>query len=979
MRGIRTGSLLCVMAMGLAVAGCGRDAPEPVLPGVNPTPIVQPVPEAMASHSIPASAPEIPSTPDVVLDAGKRDFSGVIPTPYLYYRDPAATKVAVSGIWDHWHRPVPLVSRDGLWILDVRPLALAAGRYEYKVIVNGEWESGANRVMAIGEQHWFERPPDVVLDARIEDDTRINLYLKQAVVSLSNVTIGITPAVPLKSVSLKAGQDRSAQTGFLVSGDYVVFSFDSRAQGVRVSSNDTVYVAGTFNGWNSQAWRLDWVGNGVWQRAFSASDAQLGRLEGRFKFVVNGTQWIGPRANAPNVMLDEDGNMNFRLNAEYSRGAIIELDAVSPFALSNVYTVVISNLASRVIRHPVRPGAVLNRMQTQASLGLTLDRKSDRSRLTLFAPRAAWMNLVVADTPRALLKPGHVAQTTIPMRCDPSDGTWSGEWAGVSKTKYYGVRLDGPQGAGESFDAEAFAGDPYARAVVSENGPCIVIDPAATNAWFSGWTDSAYKAPARRDMLIYETHIRDFTVDPSSQVVAPLRGTFEGVLATRRTGTGLDHLKTLGVNMIEFMPIQEFDNGTNAPGWGYSTDYYFAPESAYGRSPATGSQYYEFKRMVNELHRQGFGVILDVVYNHVGGANSFARFDRRSYFRLDADDGFSNFSGCGNDLKTESPIMRRLIVDNIVYWMKEHHVDGFRFDLAELVDMETMMAVQQAARAINPDVILIAEPWSFRGDQKRALKGTFWSAWNNEFTHPVRSFIQGQGRSDDVTKAIAGSVELWTADPLQSINYFESHDDMALADELSTSSGRDGRLLNATDAARNRLAATMLFTSLGIPMLSEGQEFLRSKHGIRNTFADGDEVNAVKWSDRERPLAKDVLAYYQGMIRLRQSPEGASMRLAEAPPAFYYEWITPGSGQLLGYRINSRHEQPGRAFVVLVNAGLRDETFVLDLAPGQWKLVGDGHTVDPTGLRVKPMRVAGGTRNHVSVPALTAFVFMDGP
>ena len=869
-----------------------------------------------------------------------------------------------------------MLRRDNLWVLDVRPLHLPAGRYEFKFIVDGEWEPGANRLLAVGEQGWLERPPDLVLDARIEEASRINLYLKEGLASISNLTVRLEPATPISKLSLTEGLDRKSLTGFLVSGNYVVFCFDDKVLRTGAVSNDSVYVAGTFNGWNSQSWKLEGVGGGVWTRAFPAADAKLNQSEGRFKFVVNGTRWIGPRADAPNAVVDEDGNMNFRLGSDYSRGAVISIETEKPVALSNSFTVVISNLASRVLRQPVRPGLVLDRFDPRGSMGYLPDRLPDWGNVTVFAPRASGVKLVTSGTPTALATAG---ATGIPMQYSPAEGTWSGSWGANSLKRYYGFKVEGPQGGGESFDATALAGDPYARAVVSEDGPCIAIQAKATNHWFEGWTDGAFKAPAIRDMVIYETHVRDLTIDPSSQVPEALRGKFEGVLASRNTGTGLDHLRALGINMIEFMPIQEFDNGTNAPGWGYSPDFYFAPESSYGRAPLAGSQYFEFKHMVNELHRRGFGVILDVVYNHVGGANSFGRLDRRVYFRLDAEDGYSNFSGCGNDLRTESPALRRLIVDNIVYWIREHHVDGFRFDLAELVDMETLMAVQEAARAANPNIILISEPWSFRGDHKRALKGTRWAAWNNEFTHPVRGFIQGQGRSDMVPKAIMGSVELWTANPLQSVNYFESHDDMALADELSTSPGRDGRLLNQNDAARNRLAATILFTSAGIPMISEGQEFLRSKHGIRNTFADGDAVNALRWTDRDRPLAREALAYYQAMIRLRLSAEGASLRLSEIPTPDYYDWILPGSGQLIGYRINARHINPGRAFIVVVNAGTRDDAIEIDIPQGRWKLIGDGHNVDPTGLRVKPMAVAGGSRIRIQVPALTAYLFMDTP
>lgn len=958
-------------ALCLAAAACRRE-PAP------PRPAAPVTPTAPAAPAVVPPEPAVPLVPDVILERGRREVPGRVATPYLFFRDVAATNVTVCGMWDRWRTRHALARRDGLWVLDVRPLRLAAGRYEFKFITDGEWEPGANRLLEVGEQHWLERFPAAVSDARIETVDRIEVYLRQAPSAPDAVDVRLEPPVGVRSVKFNPGIDRRALAGFVASGDSVLFSFDDRVFRAGLTSNDTLCVAGTFNGWNPTAWRMEPAGNRVWERQVAGINVRSGAPEAQFKFVVNGSRWIGPRPDAPNVALDGQGNANFRLGPDYSSGGTLEIVTSAPLALSNAYTLVIGNLAARPVRYPLRPGAVLNTLRPLVPLGLALDRDTGRASVSFFAPRAAWVDLWVSARPHVPPLPAGQARGGLPMAWDGREGTWIAAWDGVAAVPYYGCRLDGPAGPGESFDPAAFVGDPYARAVVSERGPCIAIDPDAPNPWFGGWTDGDYRAPAHADVVIYEAHVRDLTMDPSSGVPAVLRGTFEGILATTNTDTGLTHLKALGVNMIELMPVQEFDNGVTNYGWGYSPEYFFAPESSYGREPAAGSQYHEFKRLVNELHRQGFGVILDVVFNHVGGVNALGRIDRRVYFRLDGDDGYRNDSGCGNDLRTESPALRRLIVDNVLYWIREHHVDGFRFDLAELVDMDTLRAVQEAARAANPRILLISEPWSLRGDHKRALRDTPWYAWNNEFTHPVRAFIKGDGRADEVTKAIAGSVDLWTRTPLQSINYFESHDDMALADELSTAPGRDGRLMNEADAARNRLAATVLFTSLGIPMLSEGQEFLRSKHGIRNTFDRGDAVNALRWTDRELPLAREALAYYRGLIRLRQSAAGASLRLEAAAPPGYFEWILPASGQLLGYRVNIRHERPGSAFVVLVNASPREAAFDVDLPAGRWRLVGDGRTLDPAGARVRPVPVKAGARNRLAVPGLTAYVLMDG-
>lgn len=218
--------------------------------------------------------------------------------------------------------------------------------------------------------------------------------------------------------------------------------------------------------------------------------------------------------------------------------------------------------------------------------------------------------------------------------------------------------------------------------------------------------------PDPQDLVIYECHVRGMTVHPSSGVAAGKRGKYAGFMGSLGKGTGLDHLKALGVNAVELLPVSEFSESTDPYNWGYATVYFFAPESSYALAPEKGSAYYELKQLVDDLHGQGFAVILDMVYNHIGGPNIFALIDKKAYFRLNPDLSFSNHSACGNDVRTEAPMMRKLILDNIAYFMEEFHVDGFRLDLAELIDMETMLAIRDVARSINPKAILISEPWS---------------------------------------------------------------------------------------------------------------------------------------------------------------------------------------------------------------------------------------------------------------------------
>ncbi|HEY8241073.1 MAG TPA: hypothetical protein VIH35_06490, partial [Kiritimatiellia bacterium] len=692
-----------------------------------------------------------------------------------------------------------------------------------------------------------------------------------------------------------------------------------------------------------------------------------------------------PPAQAANAASDGKGNVNLRIDPTVSGGSALKILTAEPLALSEGYSVVIDGLAPRRVRQTIAPGRILDTLTSSKPLGVTIDRAQDATTYRLFAPRASSVHLCIFDTPSFETRnqqPAASNQPRLPkerylMWRDP-DGVWEISLAGIDAGKFYSFNVDGPAGDGESFIATAQVGDPYALALAHSHNNGIVLDAAQTNAWFPGWTDSGWKTPPLEEQVIYETHIRDFTADPSSLVPERLRGTYAGFLATAGKGTGIDHLKTLGINMVELMPVCEFENGETDYGWGYGPVYYFAPEASYGLEPLKGSQFYEFKRLVNDLHNHGLGVILDVVYNHVASPNVFAMIDRKYFFRLTHDYKFLSFSGCGNDVRSEAPMMRRLIVDNVKYWMTEHHVDGFRFDLGELIDMDTMLAVRDAARAINPNAPLISEPWSFRGENKKDLKGTGWSAWNNDIRYAATDFARGKVDRDWLRKGIAGSTEVWSSNPLQSIVYIESHDDKALTDVLSRRPDHDGRNLDPVEIRQNTLGATILFTSLGIPMLAEGQEFLRSKFGIHNTYNKGDEVNAVRWTDRDRPLASEALAYYQGLVALRRSPQGAAFRVRDLPSQDYYQWILPPNTKAIGYVVNAKHEHPGQSFVVLLNA---DEQQLVDfevkLPAGNWKQVGNANTIDLNGLPDGPA-LAGAQTAYIKVAPLSSVILMDG-
>lgn len=922
------------------------------------------------------------------LTPNHRHMPGSPPTHYLEYLHTGPRNVQIATSADEWSGRYDMRLYQGRWILDIRQIPFELGRHEFKFIVDGEWESGANRVLFINEEGQLHRSPDVISQARVQTEHLIEAGLRTGLTDRRTLSVRILPDVGIREARLSTVAEEGFSQGYTLQGDDLTFYFNPAIYGVDVSPNDLIVVAGNFNHWDASGrqgtWQMRHLPDvGMWELTTQLSGLRPppGERDLQFKFVINRTQWLPVPARAPNRIDDGQGNVNLRVDREPRGGRTLRITTENPLQLSKNYLLIIDGLADQRVYQYTTPGELMDTLFSDKPLGVTLDHELNTTTYRLFAPRATEVNLCIFDRPEYVIwEPTHRRIEPVevyPMWRD-DDGVWEITLLGLDIGKYYSFTVDGPQGEGEGFYPNTQVGDPYALAVaIDSHFNNIVLDPHATNQWFGGWTNQEFTTPNHEDMVIYEMHIRDMTAHPSSRVPPSLRGTYAGLLASVGTGTGLDHLKDIGINMIELLPVQEFPNPNNIYSWGYNTVFFFAPEASFGRSPATGSQFYEFKHMVNELQNMGFGVILDVVYNHIGDPNIFSLIDRKYYFRLNPDFTHSNFSGVGNDVRSEAPMMRRLIIENVLYLMEEFNIDGFRFDLAELIDLETLMMIYDEAIQVNPNVALISEPWSFRGTHKYDLTGTGWLAWNDDFRNTTKGFVMGQRNLDRLRQVIVGSTDLWTAHPLQSVNYVESHDDMALADELSTRPDRDGRILQTRDVAANRLAATVIFTSLGVPMINSGQEFLRSKQGISNTFGHGDAVNAIRWNDRERPLAAEALAYYSGLIHLRQSEAGQAFRVGSDIPPNYYQWIETDSDQAIGYLVNAGKRHPGQSFIVLLNASHESVAFSVPVPQGEWRVVGNGRVIDPDGI-AETSPIHGPASTRIVVPSVSSVILMDG-
>lgn len=956
---------------------------------------------AQEDISPPSAVPEDRGALPPPQSGTERPVLGALTTPWLQYAAPRLTRsVAIAGSWSSWTgRHALAKSPGGLWELDTRTLDAGVGRHQYKFIVNGKWEAGANRVLPINPDGCIGLPPAFVHGATMSSPDEITVLLDRPLAADASPSAALSPAAEIVSLEQAGDARDAAKTGYLLSGDGVTFHFDQAAYGLDLPENAKVVVAGNFTGWDGNGgWNQAWVltptaAPGVWE-----GYAQLSGLrkpadepEMLFKFVIDGTRWLSPPADAPNARDDGQGNVNLVLDPGHCGGARLLLKLAKKLDVTETHVLTITGIAPETVGLQVQPGAAIDWLYSTKPLGANLDRERGITTYRLFAPRAKNVTLCFFDRPQAMQwvpKFKRFPPTEEYRMKKDADGVWEISTRGFDTGRYYGFRADGPDGDGESFDAASVFGDPYARAVAKTDGLSIVIDPDATNKWFKGWTDQTWRTPPMQDLLIYECHLRGMTAHPSSKIPPALRGKFGGLDASIGLGTGIDHLKDLGVNAVELLPVEEYSESDTTYNWGYTTVYFFAPESDYATDPVHGSAYYELKQLVNDLHANGIAVIFDVVYNHIGGPNVFSQIDRKYYFRLTPDLEHTNNSGCGNDARTEAPMMRRLIVDNIRYFVEEFHADGFRFDLAELIDMPTMLAIRDAVRGDYPNVSLIAEPWSpGRGENKGSLRGTGWSAWNNDFRYAAKDFARGWANRAWLKENILGSTGIWAANPLQPVNYLESHDDMTLVDELSGTPDHDGSRPTPREVRVNKLAATVLFTSLGRIMIHEGQEFLRSKRGSGNSYNLDDKINLVDWEKRDTHPAKDVLDYYRALARLRMSPEGASFRVERRPPDNYYQFLMPReSEKMLGYIVNVPAVHAGRGFVVLLNSDETAHTFELKL-PGdtRWRQIADGATVSLHGIVPEGYPAYMGSPLYqpdatvkVRVPAISSVILMNG-
>ncbi|MCB8968681.1 MAG: glycogen debranching protein GlgX [Ardenticatenaceae bacterium] len=489
----------------------------------------------------------------------------------------------------------------------------------------------------------------------------------------------------------------------------------------------------------------------------------------------------------------------------------------------------------------------------------------------------------------------------------------------------YGYRMDGPYRPheGHHFDKTRILLDPYAHGVNGRSVWGQLPDPH--NAFQHrgmlpyddfDWIDDRPLGTPIENLVIYEMHVRGFTRHASSGVKYP--GTFAAIREK------IPYLKELGVNCVELMPIHEFDEFDNkftnpltgkrlVQYWGYDTISFFAPKAGYAATGKFGMQVDEFKALVKELHRNGIEVFLDVVFNHTGEGGedghmiSYRGIDNKTYYMLRPDGSYYNFSGCGNTMNCNNPVVRNMVMDCLRYWVAEYHIDGFRFDLASILGRDASgkpLANPPLLEAMAHDPVLgktklIAEAWDAGGLYQVGSFPAYgrWAEWNGRYRDALRKFLIGEmGQVAEIGQRIQGSPDMYTGrGPTASINFITAHDGFTLADLFSynekhnTANGEDSRdgandnyswncgWEGPTDdpdinIMRRRLvknAVAILMVSQGIPMILMGDEVGHTKNGNNNTYCHDNELNWFDWQLRESNA--DLFRFFQGCIAFRHA------------------------------------------------------------------------------------------------------------
>ena len=517
----------------------------------------------------------------------------------------------------------------------------------------------------------------------------------------------------------------------------------------------------------------------------------------------------------------------------------------------------------------------------------------------------------------------------------------------------------------------------FAKAVGVNGNRAAIVDMTETNP--EGWeTDKRPEIKSPCDLIIYELHHRDFSIDPSSGIEH--KGKFLALTEPK----AIEYLKRLGVNAVHILPSFDYasvdETRLNEPqyNWGYDPKNYNVPEGSYSTDPYNPqTRIKEFKMMVQALHKAGIRVILDVVYNHTFDIenSNFQRIYPDYFYRKTSDGKYSNGSGCGNETASEKPLMREYMTESVKYWINEYHIDGFRFDLMGVHDIETMNYIRHEVNKIDPSIYIYGEGWSagncayptdklamkantkqldgigaFCDDMRDAMRGPFsddhkggFLAGEPDMEESIKFGIAGAISHPQIDmKKVNYSNAAWTNSPAQMISYVSCHDDMCLTDRLRASiPGIKKDELIRLDL----LAQTAVLTSQGVPFILCGEEMLRDKKGVHNSYNSPDSINHLDWNNLKK--YPEVFNYYSGMIALRKAHPAFRMGNADEVRK-HLEFLDVPKGVVVFRLKDYAGGDSWKDIIVILNAN--KETIEITIPEGNYTVVTRNGKVDCNGL-----------------------------
>ena len=615
---------------------------------------------------------------------------------------------------------------------------------------------------------------------------------------------------------------------------------------------------------------------------------------------------------------------------------------------------------------------------------LEMDYSADKTTFEVWAPTAesAVVRLYDGDTMVEELK----------MK-SKKDGLWSATAKGDKKGLFYAfqITVDGKP-------LKETAGI-FARALNVNGDRGAIIDLNETNP--EGWAEDKTPVVPTSEIVIYEMHYRDMTAHASAGSSYPgkyLGMAEHGTRSKEGLATGIDHLVEMGITHLHLLPTADFGSideskPTDQYNWGYEPKNYSAPEGTYSTNPADPeARIRELKTLVQTMHKAGINVVLDVVYNHTTSTENcgFELTVPGYFYRMREDGSFADGSGCGNETASDKAMMQKYIVESLEYWVKEYHIDGFRFDLMAIHDIETMILIRTRLEAIKPSILLYGEGWAAANplydESKLAFKRyTYQMPGVGAFSDDIRNALRGTldlsqggfihgvaGNKEALKFGIAGGVEhpqvkhsekAWCAAPTQHISYVTCHDDHNLRDRLEHLSPKasEKELLQMA-----KLAQFGVFTSQGIPFIFCGEEMFRSKLGEKNTYNMPDKYNAIDWNLKHK--YNDLYEFNKGLVALRKAHPAFSLGTAEAVRE-HLSFIDHSNEAAVGFVLDKLEGiDKAKRIVVLMN-GSR-EAVKFNIPAGNYKWITDGSTWDMNGK---------GTLNasEVKVPAITGVILAE--